>query len=518
MLLVLIFSRIFTRSVLGLCLLLLLMPEALGANILSVCADSSFATCPKTQIYFPCYEQVSGLATIEYRVDLAGLGDLSDSVAGAAVDDMLELWEDAGGLNFSKLGSLPVDVNINNFEDYLEPSSPLGYSPIIFDGTGDIVEEYFGSGSKTNVLGFASAMFFEQNSQTGAVNYIKESHSLYNGFLFKDTNRDDLTGSEAILTEFKTTILHEFGHMIGLDHTQGAFITEWNNDTADLTTFPVMFPIAANPEIELHRDDISALHLCYPTSSRTNATATIRGHFTKSSKNIKSANLIAYNVSNSTEEVVSTASDSDGQAQGYFEIQALVPGDYIIKAERIDAEFSGGSSVGIHDPLSGIFFNPAFYRGDDTQVLSTNDLDEGLASAQRITVSAGSSTNIEFDLNSGLVEDPNASFSLSGRAIESAIVVPFFGSRKLKLKINKIGTGKRRISLSTEYPELIEFIPSSFTIPAKQNSRSITVKVSSYLDFISVFDAFDETGATITIEAEDLDTTYIDNGSVITLL
>ncbi len=494
---------------------MLLIAPCQAANILNACSGTS-SPCPKSQIYFPCYELSGGVATVPYRVDQGGLGDLSSTDATQAVDDMLALWETVASLNFTKSGAIEVDVDFSNYTSYLEPNNPLGYSPIIFDDDGNIVEEYFGSGSKRSVLGFASSVFFDQNTSTGAINSIAESHSLYNGYLYTDANRSDLSGAAAVLAEFKTTILHEFAHMVGVDHTQGGFIDEYNDDTADLDTFPVMFPISANTEIELHRDDIVAINMCYPLSSVTSGKGSITGHLTKASKNVKAGNIIAYNVANTAEEVVSTASDADGQGTGQFSFPNLVAGDYIIKAERIDSGFTGGSSVGVHSPSSGTLFSSAFYTGDGESPLVTTDLDEGLASAERITVTAGSTTDIEFELSPNVVADPDATFSLDGKAVNQAVLVGF-GKRRTKLKITKIGTGSRRLSLSSDQPTLVTFKPSTVSIGAKQNSKTVTVVISSYFDVLDVFPDIDSSSAEVGISVEDLNTGYIDNGSVITL-
>ncbi len=507
MLLVILFRLLFLVSI--------FLQPCSAANLLSACTGTG--ACVGSNIFFPCYEIVSGTATVPYRVDQGILGDLSSETATQAVDDMLGMWETVAALDFSKQGTLDVDVNFNNFEAYLEPDSPLGYSPIIFDNEGNIVEEYFGSGSKSSVLGFASSVFFDQNSSTGAITAIAESHSLYNGYLYKDANRRDLTGAAEVLNEFKTTILHEFGHMVGVDHSQGGFIDEYNSDTADLSTFPVMFPIAANSEIELHRDDIVAINMCYPSSSIISGKGRISGTLTKEGRNVKAANVVVYNVSNTSEEVVSTASDSDGQSNGTFNFPYLVPGDYIIKAERIDSGFTGGSSVGIHSPREGTLFNTGFYMGDDVTPLDSTSLDDGLASAKRITVTANTNQNISFELTPSVTVDPDATFSLAGAAVNKAIGSNFFRKKLVNLKIKKVGTGKRRLTLVADEPSLVSFKPSTVTIGARKSSVTVVVSIASYINLLAAYPDYDNTGAEIGISVEDLDTGYIDNGSVLTL-
>ena len=107
-------------------------------------------------------------------------------------------------------------------------------------------------------------------SRNGQIENIFESQSLINGYLFTFANRPDFNSSrDEMLSSFKTTILHEFAHMVGLDHSQGGQIEDFLDlgsrlSEAEKSTIPIMFPIAINPTLNLQRDDIASVNIGYP--------------------------------------------------------------------------------------------------------------------------------------------------------------------------------------------------------------------------------------------------------------
>ena len=285
---------------------------------------------------------------------------------------MLDIWEAESNIRFNKLGSGVVkqDINQNNYTEFLDQE--LGYNLIILDDSGSIIDDLIGSGAKNNILGFAGSSIITIDSNNNV--FIKEAQALFNGFLFSARSLAKLGlihNQSDIINEFQTTILHEFAHMLGIDHTQGGFIDTFNNNdgSADLSNFPVMFPISANTDIKLHRDDISAISLAYPKNSlQASSTGTISGKVKKLGKSIKGANVIAYNIANPETESIAVPSDIKGQGDGKFEFKFLTPGSYILKIEPINSNFTGGSSIGIHDPNATV--STGFYNGPDAALLT----------------------------------------------------------------------------------------------------------------------------------------------------
>lgn len=487
-----------------------------AASLLSVCNSSSSENCPADSIAFPVYKNVGGVATFNYKIDQGNLGELSETEASTDAQEVLNLWQDESSLNFVPAGDgqIEVDVNVNNYDPYINNESSLGYSPVVWDSDGSITDDMLGNGSKESVLGFAGATFFTLKSD-GSINNIKESQSVFNGYLFDGDNTGD--SPSGVRNLFLTTILHEFGHMFGIDHSQGGNLEGFNNGDGDLTDVPVMFPVAANPLVELQQDDIAAARHYYPRGDEKEDFGIIRGTLTKDGKQVKGISVVAFKTDddNPRKRAVACPSDVDGQGNGKFVIPGLVPGEYILFAEAVDPSFTGGSSIGIHEPNEN--FQSVFYNGDGEVVIQSSNLNSGLSQAKRLTVSNGTNLNVSFEINAdGSGENPGsteASFSLKGAAVSKVLFLKVSKPSKLKLKLVNLNPGKKvTVQLSTDYPNLISFLPKD-TVKFKTASKIIEVRYASYSDFISVFPELDTEEVSqidIPLTVEDLTTGYID--------
>lgn len=485
--------------------------RAYSAGIMATCfLNLDESICPKNHLYFPLYPKIGSESELKYRVDKNGLGDISQSETISAVEEVLSLWSLNSSMKFIKDGDGKTrnDITINNFEEFLEPSSRLGYSPIIFDKDGSILEIVFGKGSKEDILGFAGATFLslEGNKITG----ILESQALFNGYLFSQANRAGLSLTE-IINDFKTTILHEFAHMVGIDHTQGGYINElFSESNFDLRQIPVMFPFLANPNVELHRDDIAAISYAYPKANTKNNFGTIKGNLTKNGKSIKSANLIAYSIDNPAFEVISSASDVKGQDDGEFIIPNLLPGSYIIKVEPIYEDFDGASSVGIYpppdDPNS---IETGFYVNDGKSIKLENysSLNQALISASKINLIAGETLKLDLNINKAIKK----SFSIGGKAINKVNILNYGKEVESKIRLKRKLKGRLRLKLSTEYPNLISF-PNGDEIIIKRsrNFKKVLVRFADIESFSKVFENMGLDQIPITLKVEDMDSGYVD--------
>lgn len=507
--------------------------SANAASLVATCrnGNKTAANCPSSKLFFPTYKVSGGTAEFLYKIDQGSIGDIGESQARSLAEDMLVLWEDVSSLDFVRKGSglLDEDIDSTNYTSILESNTTLGFSPVVWDDDGQITEDLFGSGASDNVLGFAGPSFF--NITTNAIQSIAESQSVFNGLLFRGSNTGD--SASQILSTFQTTILHEFAHMFGIDHTQGGNIDGYNNFEGDFTDIPVMFPAAANPNVKLLQDDIAAVKIGYPLSTDTNSFGTISGTLTEDGLPLEGASIVAFKIDDSNPRLnaVASPSDVDGAGSGSFELPGLLPGNYIIRAEAIDSSFTGGSAVGIHSPISPNQITEGFYTGEDNAVLETNNLTNAASSAEVITVSAGSSTNINFNLsatessggdsgNDG--DDSNesnaeASFSIGGAAFKKSFFLKTSKTIKKKIKINNLNKALLNITISTDYPELISFNKGT-EISFSKNQIKMKVIIASYLDFLEVFPNFDEEGAEITVTFTDNDTGYVDNGNSLFLL
>jgi hypothetical protein len=504
------------RTLSLICFIFIFTIEAHAASLLAACSDnSSVANCPSSKLFFPIYAKSGSKTPFKFKVDPSGLGDIDADTAFNSTIEVLDLWEAESSLDFQQVdgGKFNSDINVSNYDPILSPSSPLGFSPIVFDDDGSITDDLLGNGAKESVLGFAGARF--ANSSAG----IKESQAVFNGFLY---DRDNVGGTLAdVLNEFQTTILHEFGHMFGLDHTQGGDLDRFNAGTADVTDIPVMFPISGNTLIELQKDDIASVKEAYPLGDEATLYGRVEGKLLKNGSPIKGANIVAYKVgdSNPRKKAVACPSDVNGKGAGAFLLPNLDPGTYIIYAEPIDPDFVEGSSVGIHDPISPSLMTTGFYKGDGELVLATSNLNTGISQALQLNVTAGATTNIVFDIGNNPVGGGNnngaeASFSLSGRALntDKGIFLNNFSNKIVKFKISNPNPGtSKTVKLSTDYPDLIHFLPSD-TITFRKGVKQVSVQFAGYVYFQDAISDIDDLGsAFIPLTVEDLGTGYIDD-------
>ncbi len=490
-----------------------------AASLLAVCSNNSdLDTCPQSKLFFPIYAKSGSKTPFKYKVDPSGLGEIDADTAFNSTVDLLALWEAQSNLEFQQVdgGKFNTDINSSNYDPILNPNHSLGFSPIVFDADGSITDDLFGEGSKTNVLGFAGAVFFTTNGNN--VTGIKESQAVFNGYLYDRTNVGGTL--DDVINQFQTTILHEFGHTFGMDHTQGGDIDRFNAGSADLTDIPIMFPIAGNPLVELQKDDIASVKAAYPRGDESSLYGRIEGKLLKNGSPIKGANLVAFKIdeSNPRKKAVTSPSDIDGAGLGTFTLPNLDPGTYVIKAEPIDPDFVEGSSIGIHTPISSSKMTTGFYKGDGELVLATSNLTTAASQALQLNVVAGGTTNISFDVGNNPINSNGAnnglaaSFTLAGRAIKSqGIFLNTFSKTTVTLKIINLHPGQvTRVKLSTDYPDLIQFLPKN-TISLRKSSKKIQVRLASYLMFVSTVDDLNDLGsAFIPLTVEDLDTGYTD--------
>jgi hypothetical protein len=477
------------------------------ASIIAMCRNTnrSVRRCAPKNIFFPTYSTSNNI--MKYRIDRGAIGEISQADAKNFAEEVLGLWETQSGIDFQASGDgyLPVDVTRNNYRTYLNNRKALGYSPVIWDQSGSLIDELFGGGAKLNILGFAGVNIYKKNKNGFALG-ITESQSVFNGFLFDGANTGEDTTT--VVNNFKTTILHEFGHMFGLDHTQGGDMEGYLNydpqqdSLSALENIPVMFPISANPLVELQQDDIAAVRLAYPKGDEASLYGSISGTLKQIGAGIKGANVIAYPIDDPEprKRAVACPSDVDGRGMGKFLLANLVPGKYIIKAEPLNENFIGGSAVGIHYPIDPSNLIESFYMGDGVAALRSSDLNTGIAQAYQITVSAGSMANINFDLDL-------ATFKFKSNRLRDPIRLNDRSKRVIRLTLQNLYPGQtRNLELTTSYPGLIEFLPTQINFSKKY--FTIKIRLASYASFLAQLPEIENSGVKIPIQIDDLNTGY----------
>jgi hypothetical protein len=311
---------------------------------------------------------------IPYMVDRGDLGLFANAQATGLVDECFGVWQSVQtvSVSFQNAGYLPVDVTADNAADYFDEND--GISPVIFDSDGSIIDSFYGYGASEKIIGFSGSS--TRYDDSNGLHYT-EGLSLLNGRF-----------TEVFTTSaFKATFVHEFGHFIGLDHTQINLEYVRDNDTANDIYIPTMFPTATDNDSSLGRlnpDDEAAVTMLYPGEENivNAAYGRISGRLRwRSGLPVRGANVVAVKQGDELMSRFSSVSDYWQQGDGSFEM-LVTPGTYSFFVEPIDPRFTGGSSVGPYADtvLSRSFVFPVIATEYD----------------QTVTVGAGQTQTVDF--------------------------------------------------------------------------------------------------------------------------
>jgi hypothetical protein len=331
---------------------------------------------------------------VAYRTDLGPLGKLANSQAVSRVEALFRVWEDVptASIAFTRAGNITGvsdgDVSSATELDLAFGSCESGaQSPIVFDANGAILQQL---GIDPGVVGFAFIC-----KRDDATARIQAAGVVLNGrWIDGSVLNNELTDAE-----FDAVFIHEFGHFIGLDHSQ---INRecLGSCTADaLQGLPTMFPfLLSDQQRSLAPDDIAWVSTLYPHSSFATAYGTIKGYvlFPDGISHAQGVNVIARAMDDSATPVneslavaVSVVSGfrftgNPGQSVtatylpcvpasacpsgfaannvggsafgsrnplfiGYYEM-AVPAGTYTVQVETVEFAFQAGSSVGPLDP------------------------------------------------------------------------------------------------------------------------------------------------------------------------
>jgi hypothetical protein len=304
-------------------------------------------------------------APIAYKTDLGSLGAFSNSTATQMVVESFQTWEDVptATIAFQHDGQLPVDVNGSNFTSYLHFD---GVNRVIFDDDGSIVRAIFGTGAEDGILGFATSGY----NQDG---FYVSGYAVING-------RFSLSPWNLSFLHFKSTVVHELGHFIGLDHSQINVRFANNGNEADDIYIPTMYPTSTDNDTALatlNPDDLAAVSSLYPSQQWGSITGGITGTVKRANGSvIRGANVLAISTTDSLMNIVSTVTDYLKLNTGNYALVGLGAGSYLVKIEPINPAFTGGSSVGPYaesssdlsfiDPVVSEYYNGANESSDPT--------------------------------------------------------------------------------------------------------------------------------------------------------
>lgn len=313
---------------------------------------------------------------IPYTPDRGRLGALTNGQAINLVAQALGIWENvtSSRVRFRQEGQLDLDVTERNVLAFLNhiigqcQSGGECTSPIIFDTNGRITDALLGAGASRTVLGFAGPTVFRRDGV-----YL-QARAVLNGRF----PPSDLLG----------TAVHEFGHYIGLDHTQLNSAAAFDFTSRNDDEVPTMFPFIVEGTEVLHLDDEVAVSALYPDFREFRQRGTISGHILlPDGTGFQGANVIARRVDDPRMVAVSSVSgflhvgtrsgpdfgSDDPELLGFYELPGLPPGRYTVEIEQIRFDFTGGSGVGPLDPPAELPGPPEFYSGEEES--STDDPD-----------------------------------------------------------------------------------------------------------------------------------------------
>lgn len=352
---------------------------------------------------------------IQYRLDpgpmsatATGAQVISNSVGAQRIQNMLTVWSGVptASVSFTNAGPIQAtgsysggDVStLAQYNAVVGSCKAAAQNPVVFDANGSLTSAL---GLSPETIGFTNVCAID-----GTSGHITAAMITLNGKMQDGVSSNTSPPNyELTANEFDEAITHEFGHFIGLDHSQINLdlFNLYSGGTCDLDQqagLPLMFPVEfcdARKDVglpALSPDDIAWVSRLYPAANQNTAYGIISGHifFSDGATAFQGANVIARLIDdqhtpqdesrrvavsiisgflftgNPGQSVTADMTDPQehntggsnygsrsAQMIGYYEI-AVPPGTYTIEVEPVDPSFVGGSGMG---PM---FDNPSLAR------------------------------------------------------------------------------------------------------------------------------------------------------------
>ncbi|MBI2339602.1 MAG: hypothetical protein HYU99_04435 [Deltaproteobacteria bacterium] len=311
-------------------------------------------------------------AAIAYHPESGSCGSFDNGAMLTKIGENLSQWSGITDitLSFDPETGIIGSIDNSNYSSLFTASSDCGddgddLTPVVFDDDGTITDDIFGAGNRFSVLGFAGPAIFNDDCSE-----ILEGQAFFNCRCQTGSPSGSCPGG-VVFTEddLNFTIMHEFGHLLGLDHTQvNQSIGEGscNTDTeGDCDALPAMYPqsVDAPDQITPQRDDEVAALTLYGGSAFASSFCTVTGTLEDANGDpLRCADIQAETGTPAdTIAVVSGAfspqrdSNGDGDTQddgecfsncGDFILRGLDPSkSYTITVKPIDSQWRGGSGI-----------------------------------------------------------------------------------------------------------------------------------------------------------------------------
>lgn len=294
-------------------------------------------------------------------------GDLTDVITGATAKDWITAeFNKWGGVTIPDVsgnsiattniaitfgGTLNQDLNDQTAGAYIDKKyieEPK--TVVVLDKDGSITADRFGAENIGKILGFSAITDYTTST-------IYKGYVVLNGYVL----------SHNIVTSdlYKTTMLHEMGHLLNLDHTQInhdlALACTLGGACEGATHIATMYPyLLTGSQGLLTRDDKITISSIYPSEDFANSFCTIRGSIVDTfGRPMKAVNVIASRVGegDTTARVDMRSSvtgaeypvcygDTNGNNGGRYVLKGIVPGrSYVVTYETIDPEFTDESGL-----------------------------------------------------------------------------------------------------------------------------------------------------------------------------
>lgn len=302
--------------------------------------------------------------TMKWCIDKGSLAaGVTSATAQQWIKDLLALWSNVKLTTATNaqvattvfksqfVKTVDVDLTEANFVDFDDPECPV---IIALDETGAIIE-LFGEGRSDDYLGVSAPSVVDE-----ATNTIKGGWIVFNGKMLANT----LLGATAEERQksYQASVLHELGHVLGLDHAQVNYSTLKSCSLASCSSpnsAPTMYPkLISSLQATPHYDDRITISWIYPSSNLASEFCTVTGEvFDGAGRPLKGVNVIATNTSNSvdTRNFVSGVLHNECEGDSRYYLHGLKPNvSYKITYEPLAAEFTGASGFEpLDSPPSG---------------------------------------------------------------------------------------------------------------------------------------------------------------------
>jgi hypothetical protein len=401
-------SKKYAATLLALCLSAIVVPALAGGPLIVI---------PTSHGVQPARWE----GTVNVYTDLGTLGVVDNALATQLVNKSLQQWSAVPTSNFrAKVAGTMADLGLGDIVG-ANAGSVIGADNgggihVVFDGDGSVLRDFFGVGD--GVLGIATPEFLESEGSTRIVE----------GWVIITAQGE---GVEEVVTggPLAGVITHEFGHSIGLAHTQtnGLYfrnqpIDAWglpagseragpDQCESTVTTYPTveqvetMFPFVDpypwsptynSPAMATVNvaDDKSALSWLYPAPGYRQKMGTIAGRVVAKDgvSQLTGINVIARDVARPFDAVSRISGDrTQGTVgeDGSFEITGLTPGArYVVYIDQIGA---GGFST-----PKAILLGPEEYWNAGESSDATND---DACAATKIVLGSGETRHIGIVMN-----------------------------------------------------------------------------------------------------------------------